>query len=461
MAFDTPTLEEEHEFCLAHYRTLLPLADVSPESFNSLFFKTVAAAVTSNHANVAAAKNDLIPDTASGPYLDRWASIRGVVRKGATPARKADALRIVGTAATNIPDASELLHSSGLRYMTVGANVIPVDGFVDADVVAIDVGSQTRLAKGEQLTFSVPIAGIEEIAELQLDLDEDGEDQESDGALRERVLNRFANPPLGGAANDYEQWALAELGIAAAFAYPLRKGVGSVDLAALHAGSGTARILTEGERDALEATVDAKRPVGVNFRVLTVVAEPTAIEVEITENGVAANAFDWNDLIAPVVAAWTPGTRTIQFTGNRPATMDAGDRVVIKRVDGTGTGRERIIEALAGADSIILEADATGDEPAIGDSVYSGGPLVQPVRDAIQDLVDSLGTANPDDDPYGSWEGSLDPDALSDVARDVTGVRRAYTIAPAALVEAQDLPYPNDAEIGLITASRILVRKHH
>jgi uncharacterized phage protein gp47/JayE len=462
MPFETPTLDEEHEFLIAHFRSVRPEDDVSQGSFNWLWLRTVAAGITGNHAHVAAVKNDLMPDTAEGAMLERWGAIRGVTRKSATPARKADALRIFGTVATVVPDATEYTHVSGLRFRTSGANAIGSGGYVDADVVAIDTGSQTRLAKGEQLTIATPLAGTEDIAELQLDLDEDGEDQESDGALRERVLSRFSDPPLGGAATDYEQWALEETGIADAYAYPLRQGAGSVDLVALHAGSGTARILTEGERVALESVIDAKRPVAVKaFRVLKVMAETVPVEVEILDNGSAASAFDFDDSSSPVVLAYNAGTRTVQLSAVRPATMDAGDRVVFARVDGTGTGRERVIESLSSTDSFVLEVDDSGDVPDVGAAIYSGGPLVESVREAIQAMFDELGSANPDDTQYGAWEGNVDPDAISDAARDVAGVKRAYTIEPAALVEADDPSFPDDDEIGLLIAGRILVHKHH
>ncbi len=464
MAFETPTLDEEHAFLIAHFKAVRPDDDVSPGSFNWTFLKTVAAGITGNHANVNAAKNDLMPDQSEGTYLERWAAIRGIARKGATPARKADALRIYGTAASTVPDASELVHTNGLRYQTDGLVAIGSGGYVDADIVAIDTGSQTRLAKEETLQFTTPIVGVEETAKIVLDLDEDGTDQESDGALRARVLSRFADPALGGTATDYEQWALEETGIAEAYAYPLRKGVGSVDLVALHAGSGEARILTEGERSALEATIDEKRPVSVKaFRVLKVDAEPTAIEATVLDSGKAAYAFDFDDSIAPVVASYVAGTRTVTLTLARPATMDAGDRVVIARVDGTGTGRERVIEALVSTDGFVLEADATGDEPdaAGGDTIYSGGPLVAPVRAAIQAKIDALGPANPDAKNYGSWEGSLDPGDIDAAIRSVTGVKRPFVLAPVALVEASDPAFPDDDTVGLVIAARILVRKHH
>ncbi len=473
MALETITLDEAHDRLIAHFKATRPGDDVKPGSYNWLLCRTIAAGLTGNQAQLVATKNDLLPDTAEGIELERWANIRGVYKKGATGARKSDALRVVGTAATNVPDSTALYHpESQLTFRTSGASVVGsqngATGWVDVDVVAVSTGSQTRLAAGAILRFTTPIAGIEEDAELQLDLDEDGEDQESDGALRLRVLSRFRSPPLGGAAEDYVQWALEEPGIAAAYAYPLRNGVGSVDVTALHAGSGAVRVLSEGERALLEQEINAKRPIGVTFRVLTVVPEAVLVEYAYVPDGEPEHEPDWDDTSPPTVLSWDAGTRKLRFTGgSRPATMKAGDRIVIKTA--LGTGRERVIEALTDTvgvqDAVILETDATGDVPVAADVIYAGGPLVEPIREAIQALSDSLGTANPDVNKlggrYGSWEGNLRLNAIGRVATGVDGVLDGDLIAPVATQEADDPAYPDDDEIGLLYASRIIVRRKH
>ncbi|MDQ3295066.1 MAG: baseplate J/gp47 family protein [Myxococcota bacterium] len=464
MTFSPPTLDETHAFLIALTRALQPEIDVSEMTDEWLWTKTQAAGVTGNHAHLRAVLNDLLPDTSEGDILRRWAAIRGVVPKTATPARKADALRVVGTPTTTVPDGSEIVHDvSGLRFKTSGTNIVGPGGYVDCDVIAIDVGSQTRLSKGERLTFGTPIVNIQEDAELQLALDEDGTDQESDGALRRRVLARFSSPPLGGSAEDYVQWALEVTGYADAYAYPLRAGLGTVDLAALHEGSGSVRAPTAPEVAALQALLDVKRPVSVKgFRVLNVTAEEVDVEVTVLPDGEPEHEFDWDDTTPGTVLAWTGATRLLQFTGGaRPTTLKAGDRIVIKKLAGVGTGKERVVESLSGADSVVLEADATGDAPAATETVYAGGALVQLVRDSIQALFGSLGTANPDTNRYGAWEGSLRPTKLSGAAGDVDGVLEAVVVIPLAKTDASDPLYPQDGSVGLLVAGRILVRRAH
>ncbi|MBA2718939.1 MAG: baseplate J/gp47 family protein [Chloroflexi bacterium] len=458
--FNVQSLDEQHGFLVALFKTLFPDADVSAMSDNYLWAMIQAAGVTDNHAHIESVKTDLMPDTSESDMLDRWAIIRGVARKGATSARKANALRVVGIAATAVPANAELVHdSSGLRFKITTASVVGPTGFVDVDVAAIDTGSATRLNAGERMTFSTPIANLEDEAELQSDIDEDGTDQESDGALRLRVLSRFRNPALGGAQEDYVQWALEEVGIAAAYAYPLRAGLGTVDVAALHAGSGDARALTGPEVGELQAVLDEKRPISVGgFRVLSVVTQTTNVEVTILTTGEAQYEFDWDDSIAPTGNSWNAGTRVFTLDADRPTSMKAGDRLTLS--DGA-TGRERVIESLSGTAAVVLEDDQDGDIPTAASIVYSGGPIVQTARAAILALIDGLGTANPDTTRYGSWEGNLRPSAIGRVATNVTGVLDGEVVVPSATIVASDPAFPNDAQIGLIIPGRVLVRKQH
>ncbi|MGN6103740.1 MAG: baseplate J/gp47 family protein [Kofleriaceae bacterium] len=458
MTFRPLTLVEQHEILVALHKAVRPEDDVSEGSYNSLSLLTIAAAVTDGHAHHNANLNDMLPDTAEGDELRRWAKIRGVVLKGATPARKSSALRVTGTAGEPVPGNTELVHVSGLRYKIVGDELVGALGYVDCDVVAIDTGRATRLNKGETLRFLTPLPNIEEEAELQLALDEDGFDAEQDSEIQARLLSRFRDPPRGGTRVDYEQWALEQTGIAAAFAYPLRNGLGTVDLAALHAGSGTARLLQPGEIAALQATIDQLRPVGVKgCRVLTVVPKPVDVEVLILPDGLAEHAFDWHDQPTPTVSAWTPATRVLKFAGGaRPSSLKAGDRLTIAQGP---TGRERVVESLGpGADEVTLEVDPVGDTPAVGNTIYAGGPLVAPARAAIQALFDALGTANPDAKRYGPWEGNLRIGTLGDAAK-LRGVLDRTVVAPTANVTALDPPYPANDVIELLIAGRILVRR--
>ena len=460
MAFAIPTFDEMHAFLEAMLKALFPTLDVSRTSFPSLFARALAAAATDNHAHLVATLADLLPDTAEGEMLDRWGAIVGRPRKGATVSRKANALRLVNTTAFNeaVVVGQQLRHSSGLIF-AINENTNVLAGTEqDVDVISVDTGSATRLEDGEILTFIVPPARIEENAELQLVLDEGGDDQESDGDYRRRILDRLATPPLGGAQNDYVQWALELEGIDAAFCYPNRAGLGTVDVAALHSGSGTARVLNAGEMSELLAHLNEERPVHATVRVLTVTTQAESVEVRILDTGEEEFAWDWNDQTALIVSAWNAGLKKITFTTDRPDTMQPNHRIVVKKLDGTGDGAPLVIESLSGTDAIILK-EAPAVAPANLDEVYAGGALTEPVRDAVLEHINNLGTANPDATRYGEWEGNLRTAGLYKVVNGVEGVLDSELVTPVANVEATDPAFPNDDEINLIVPSRTLVRR--
>jgi uncharacterized phage protein gp47/JayE len=470
MALDLPTLDEIHDELLEAHRARLPDDDISRNSDAWKRTRVVAGALYGVYRKIQVAEDAIFPDTAEGDELDRHGTIYGVTRKAATPARKSSALRVYGTAASTVSIGDELTHTNGLRYQVNENGTIPASPlYVDVDIVAIDTGEQTKLDSGEELTFSSPPAGIDSIAELQLDLDEDGTDQESDGAYRTRILRAISQPAGGGNANDYRSWALeSDDTIASAYVYPLRRGRGSVDLAALHAGTGSVRLLTSDERDDLFDYVDALRPVHVKaFRVLEVQADTENVEVKIEPTPGTAYAFDWDDETAPLVVAWTAATRTLQMTTGGsaviPDDMKRGDRIVIKTVAGNGDGIPLEVEATAdddatlGADEVrLLTAPTTA--PVANDVLYAGGPLTAAIRTAIVDMFDEFGPAV-GSFGTGEWVDELTPNRVAAAAFGVAGVRDVTVVTPAATVTPAGSTYPTDTTVDLLVPQEVVVRK--
>jgi uncharacterized phage protein gp47/JayE len=458
-----PSLEELHTFLIADYYNTYRNdpngpPDVSQESFNWKWLRTFAAGCAGGFANLNALVSDLFPNSAEGTLLRLWAKAKGLVIKSATGARKSKALRIFGTATTVVPTEQIFTHASGLRFQNTSSDVVGPGGYVDVDVAALDTGAATRLNAGETLTFAVSIPGLQEAAKLVLDLDEDGSDAETDGDLQARLAKRFSDPPRGGSIADYVAWALEVTGIANAYVYPLRRGWGTVHIAALHKGSGSDRMLSSPEVADFSNALNLRRPVGMRgFLALDTVAQTVNVEHLIITDGSPDHEFDWDDTTPATVTAWDPALRKVTFA-TRPDSMKAGDRITFA---GGASGKERVVDALSSTDAVILTVDESGDTPLAPDTAYSGGPLVQPVREAIIALGSSLGTANPDSKRYGTWEGNLDPGAIDTASRSVAGVRRANTTSPAALVEAADPAFPNDNPINLIILGRILVREQH
>jgi uncharacterized phage protein gp47/JayE len=171
----------------------------------------------------------LLPDTAETEWLDRHAQIwlvnaDGTVgRKQPTPSQ--GSVTVTGIPLSILPLAAELTDANGVNYetmqqITIGPGPTPVT------VRAIDYGSQSNQLPGAILSLTNPVAGVDGGATV-VTLD-GGTDQETDSELRARILKRIQEPPMGGAASDYESWALAVPGVTRAWASPNEMGAGTV-----------------------------------------------------------------------------------------------------------------------------------------------------------------------------------------------------------------------------------------
>lgn len=499
MPFEIPSLSETRDFLVALGKALFPgLNFGSRRSYHGRRATYLAGAVTQLHAHVESAKADVMPDTASdGDPVNRWGSIVGVARKSATPARKASAGRVRGAAGATVSEGAQLRHEeSGLVFAIGQAVTVPTSEFYDADIVAVDVGAQTRLTCPAVLKFLETPIGIETTVTLVLDLDEDGFDAEQFGSYRSRVLATFSETPAGGNQSDFVAWALASLNtVASAFAYPERAGRGTIDVVAFYAGHGTARSLSADDRNLVASYIKTKAPFQISgaggpLRILTTIADPRTVVVTLVPNGQPAFAFDWTEPAATLtVAGWTAETRELQFSASLPLSLRAGHRLILVGVDSRATlhdGREYKIESISGADKVILEK-APPSAPAATDLIFSGGPLVTPVRDAIvahlngeavyagrgltplpesavqsmvglDVLAEGIGPANPAG-IYGTWAGGILRATLAKIATYKAGVRNAVVVTPAADYEATDDAFPDDAQIHFVTPAVVVVRR--
>lgn len=460
MPFQIPSLDEIHGIILASYGNAIDDADLSKTSDNYKRTRAVALGATSLHAHVNTVWRDLLPDTCAPDLLPRWGKILKLPATTATAARKADALRVVGSAGSTVNLGDELVATDGTRYQAnETASILSGHTFVDIDILAIDVGSITRKPKGEVLTFTAAPPGIQVPAELQLDLDEGGEDAEDPEAYRVRILDRLAEQGMGGNREDYREWALQVAGVATAYVYPLRQGLGTIDIAFLHGGSGSARCPSPTEVAIVQAYVDELRPVSVkDFRTLLVTPEPTKVELAV-ETIDAAHDFDWDDTVPPTVGAFNPATRVLTFS-SRPGDLVLKDRIVYKGANNDGS--ELVVEALGpGADDVTVKSlteNQSANPPLPGDVLYSGGPLVTIVRTYVQALFDSFGPGRGGDRTKvaGRWEDTLRQSALLG-AQKLAGVLDVTPIVPTVNVAGSNAPPLSS--VGLLVALQILVRR--
>jgi uncharacterized phage protein gp47/JayE len=471
MPLSIPSFAEVLGDLVADFQNRFPNANVSRFSGHWKRLAVIAGGVSLLLRHIQVVARDVMPDTANGAALDRWLAIYGLERRKPTGASKVDAVRVTGTVSAAYTSGDLLTSADGLTFQITESGTIPAAGFKDLDIAAVSTGSATRKSKDTVLTFASPGVGIDATAILVLDVDVNGTDLEADGAARERLLDTIAQPNLGGAANDFRQWAKELDFVDEAYVWPLRAGNGSVHIAALKAGHGASRLLTSGEIAELQTYVDGKRPVGYGgFLVLTVDTQDQDVEVLIEPEDDPAYAFHWSDNPAPTVVAYTSGTRTLQMSV-RPGELAAGDRLFWRSAAPPyHDGSEVTVEALSGADSVILKAPGVGEydwtatPPVAADVIYAGGPLVTSVRGAIVTYMDNLGPGRVDTDSlsdysYGSsyWEGTLRLAKLHNLAQKQKGVLDSDVLTPPANVAPTNIA-PSD-HVSVLVPRVIIVRK--
>lgn len=103
---------------------------------------------------------------------------------------------------------------------------------------------------------------------------------ETDSELLDRLLAALRDPPAGGNAGDYVQWALEVDGVKAAWCIPEGQGLGTVDVVIL--ASGDTETPTEELRAAVWDHIDPLRPVTASIvRILapTITTQSVTMEV--------------------------------------------------------------------------------------------------------------------------------------------------------------------------------------
>jgi uncharacterized phage protein gp47/JayE len=437
-----PTLNESTRRNLDLYGSVFPELDTGADTIAYRDARVLAGAIQDNHAHIEAVDRDAIPTTAEGEALERWGDFRAVDRKGATTAVGVDALAVTGTPGSSVTVGLALVDQvTGIQVVTTSADTLDGDGnglvsveteeTVDGNGNTLGVGARANLAAGSTLTFLSPPVGVDDNANLVKALS-GGEDEEGDGAYRGRVVNRFRQPPQGGNSNDFAQWILLVTGIDSGYPLPRRNGIGTVDLVGLRDGEGAERIPSGDQLDAIESTVVELQPLGVESRVVTPVAEVVDLVVPITGLNRPEYAFDWSGELE--VAAFDAGDRIVETVDPLPSSLAAGHRIVFQ-----DDGRVFLVGAIVSANEFALSADDPEYltyAPTVGTAIYPGGPLTEPVRQAILNGylaadgstipgINQLGPANEEDRYQGGWIDTVEVGRVVAAALSVPGVYRA------------------------------------
>jgi uncharacterized phage protein gp47/JayE len=315
MPWQTPTLKEVRSLVRDNIRGSLPGADaLVPNSVLRVLSDSQGALCHLTLQYIDWLALQLLPDTAEAEWLDRHGNIWLVNADGTTGRKLAtlsegtvDVIATIGSVTvpaysqlsgfSSITIASSTINQATVTYETLTDIVTAPDlSPTPCPVRAIDPGAAGNLNPGDTLAFSSPPVGVVNAIAVSVD---GGTDTETDDELRMRVLKRIRQPPQGGDANDYENWALAVPGCTRAWCKPLEMGIGTVTVRVLFddlraADDGWPR---QGDLDKVAAYIDSVRPVAVkDFFVVAPIKQFINVSIAnlVPDNGETRAAIETN-----------------------------------------------------------------------------------------------------------------------------------------------------------------------
>lgn len=204
------------------------------------------------------------PQTANGIYLDRHAEMRGLSRQTAHKAvgELTFAVSNTQTGAVSIERGTVCMTEDAVRFQTTEDAAIQAgETSVTVAAEAVSAGSSGNVGAGAICVLTacpVAVTSVTNAAAFT-----GGMSEETDEALRARVLDSFLRLPNGANAAWYEQTACRHEGVAAAKAIGKARGVGTVNVyVATPNGVPTEALLTE-----LETVFRKSREIAVDVQV--------------------------------------------------------------------------------------------------------------------------------------------------------------------------------------------------
>ncbi|TNI12694.1 baseplate J/gp47 family protein [Aeromonas veronii] len=294
MPFPVPTVAQSTESQLRDIKNALPNeeVDTSSDSDYAVRANAVSGVADGLYAHQGWMVRQIFPDTADPEYLELHCRQRNVFRKKATASSSVAA--ITGTPGSILPAGSDM-RGDGVSVVTTYSCLLDEDGNGVAPVKSITAGAQTNTLKPLAATLVSPPDGINSavtVAPLT-----GGTDKESNESLLARYLDILRRPPAGGNKYDYQRWALEVDGVTSAYVAPLRRGLGTVDVAITSNDDLPPQALI----DSVFAHIEDVRPVTAKD---TLVLAPTKVVVDVVVR-IATSGMTIDQITPQVVATIT------------------------------------------------------------------------------------------------------------------------------------------------------------
>lgn len=281
MAFDKPSLLDLVNQARADFLSRASVDDPLRRSDIEVHARVAAGLVQGLYGYADWMARQILPDTADTDILDRWASIwLEVPRKPAAAAMGVVTLTVQAGAV--VLEGAQVRALDGQVYQLT-ADAVGTVPTLSAPVAAVVPGAAGNREAGQVMTLVSPISGVQ--STVTAGAMSGGADVESDDDLRARLLSAIRSPAQGGSATDYVAWALEVPGVTRAWCFPGELGPRSVVVRFVRDDDASGILPDAGELAAVQAHIDAVRPVTDQ---VTVVA-PTLVPVAFSISGLSPN----------------------------------------------------------------------------------------------------------------------------------------------------------------------------
>ena len=222
MAIENATLEEMTERVRNSFSAILPDSDSWIYPNNLWIVATVIGGLFWEALGTVRRLPELImPDTAGGDYLERWAALYGIQRVLASFA--AGDVAVTGVNGSVIP-VGTIFKARGQSYVSTSLPVWDGTGSAVFSITAEAEGDQANLPANTVLIAGSEVAGIVSYSVSAAAIS-GGLCDESDDELRERLLLRMRSRQRYGTLCDFKEWALEVAGVERAWS---KKGASGV-----------------------------------------------------------------------------------------------------------------------------------------------------------------------------------------------------------------------------------------
>ncbi|MYM32270.1 phage tail protein [Duganella sp. CY15W] len=307
MTFPTLSFEQIRDGMLRDILNQNPQAAVGADSDFRLRANSTAGAIEGLYQALGWTARQIFPDTADEDQMLQHAAKYGIYKKAATAAT--GTLKFSGVPGSTINAGVEGKALDGNSYVTTAAGIIGIGGTLVLDATAATLGFAGNQAGGTSLTLTQTPAGVSSTATIVAMAS--GTDIESSSAILARLLDRLRHPPAGGNKYDYRRWALEVPGVTSAWCYPLRRGMGKVDVAILSNGLPATRVL----QNTVQAYLETVNPAGGDCQVST----PALVVVDVVAQvtlaagvSLAAVIEAVRSVVSAYIAGLAPGATVLR-----------------------------------------------------------------------------------------------------------------------------------------------------